>query len=108
MPTWHADAAVALRASGVPEKEIADALKNFWKPARRAFTDPEIESVVRWQGQWFREQGKSWNPARVWNPRNQEFSERFRWAISRTRDKQKRSPTKGIATVRAIIMGETP
>jgi len=103
--TWKADAAVTLRKAGVVEREIGDAIKNWWAQARRRFTDPEIAAVVLAHGRRFAAKGETWNPARVWNPRNEDFDERFRWAISQQRKAEARSPTKGIQTVQQVIGG---
>ena len=100
---WKADAAVALREAGVPAKEIGDAIQTFWTAARKRFSDAEVEALVRDQGR--RMKGAAWNPARVWNPNNADFDERFRYAMSQVRGRaaRDRSASKGLAQVRDVL-----
>lgn len=114
--TWQGDAAEVLRAAGVPEGDIADSIRNFWAAARRRFTDAEIAAVVREQGAYFRARGTTaWNPAKLWNPRNSDFDDRFRYRVSQAKalDLKHTREAKGLDTLahelqRRGLVGDAP
>jgi hypothetical protein len=100
---WKADAAVTMRASGVEESAIGDALRNFWPAARRRFSDEEIHATVKAVGLQFQARGETWNPARVWNPRNERFDEMFRDIVAKVRRQGGRTRTHGLTALADVL-----
>jgi len=77
---WESQAAPILRAAGVPEGSIGDALANFWGRARRHQPDDVIRQVVIAEGEY---RGAEWNPAAVWNLKTGDGLTLFNVAVQR-------------------------
>jgi len=93
----------AMKAAGVPQRKIGDAIKNWFKVVYPRDADiDELVGFVRWYGKRL---DRPWNPAQSWNVRQTEGGMRFRWALNQYRKSRVSSARKVDAATREWARG---